>query len=74
MLRPTRPLPRAGARVRLTHFGGEGEIATLAAVEAEGRRLRVRCADGEATFVLSVGSAQFVGTGWASGTRLRLLD
>lgn len=73
MLEPTRPLPRAGARVRLTHFGGEVEIAVVVAVEAGGRRLDVRCEDGEARFELSEATAQFVATGWASGTRLELL-
>jgi hypothetical protein len=74
MLRPTRPLPRAGALVRLTHFGGEVEIATLQAVQDGGRRLLVDCQDGRATFVLSEANAKFVATGSAGGTRLELLD
>jgi hypothetical protein len=73
MLQPTRPLPRAGAPARITHFGGEVELATVVAVHQDGRRLHVRCQDGDAEFVLSEATAKFVATGWASGMRLQLL-
>jgi hypothetical protein len=74
VLKPTRPMPRLGSRVRVTHFGGEVEIATVTAVNDGGRRLQVHCEDGEAEFVLSEATAKFVATGWADGMRLQLLD
>ncbi|HEY1689154.1 MAG TPA: hypothetical protein VGF95_09860 [Solirubrobacteraceae bacterium] len=75
MLRPTRPLPHAGSRVRLIHFGGEVESATILAVHDGGRRLEVGCIDGErAEFVLSEATAKFVAVGWADGMRLQMLD
>lgn len=75
MLRPTRPLPRPGARARLIHFGGEVESATITAVHEGGRRLQVSCEGGElAEFVLSEATAKFVAVGSADGTRLQLLD
>lgn len=75
MPKPTRLLPRAGSRARLTHFGGEVELANVTAVHDGGRRLEVSCQDGELVeFVLSEATAKFVATGWAGGTQLQLLD
>jgi hypothetical protein len=73
MLGPSRPLPRAGALVRVVHFGGERERGTILAVEEEGRRLRVRGEVGEVyDFVLSPATARFVSAGSAQGPRLEL--
>lgn len=74
MLKPTRPLPRVGSRVRITHFGGDVEAAAVNAVLEGGRRLLVGCEDGEAEFVLSEATAKFVASGSAHGMRLQLLD
>jgi hypothetical protein len=71
---PTRLPPRVGSRVRITHFGGETEIATVAAIWDDGRSLLVAAADGEAEFVLSAATAKFVASGVADGARLQLLD
>ena len=73
MLGPSRPLPRAGARVRIARFGGGYEPATIVAVEEEGRRLRVRAEGGEVLdFVLNRASARFLAEGAAGGERLEL--
>lgn len=75
MLGPSRPLPRAGARARVKHFGGGTEDATVIAVAREGRLVRVRTADGwEREFVLSPKSARFVAADDAHGPRLELLE
>ena len=74
MLGPSRPLPRVGARARITHFGGDVEQGTVIAVDDDGRRLRVRGEDGRLhEFVLSLASARFVSAGDAHGPRLELL-
>ncbi|HEX4838374.1 MAG TPA: hypothetical protein VFV03_07625 [Solirubrobacteraceae bacterium] len=74
MLGPSRPLPRVGAAARIKHFGGGSERGTVVALEDDGRRLRVRGADGEEhEFVLSPSSARFVSAGGAHGPRLELL-
>ena len=74
VLRPTRPVPRVGARARVTHFGGASETAVVLAVEDDGRRVQVRCAGGELLeFVLSPATARFVHAHGAHGPRLELL-
>jgi hypothetical protein len=74
MLGPTRPLPRVGARARLTHFGGGSEGGTVLSVEDGGRRLRVGAEAGELLeFVLNPATARFVSSAGASGPRLELL-
>jgi hypothetical protein len=75
VLRPTRPLPRVGAPVRICHFGGGFERGTITAVEADGRRLLVRGEDGGSMpFELNAATARFLAAGNAQGTRLELLD
>jgi hypothetical protein len=67
-------MPRAGAPVRIAHFGGEFEAGTVLAVHEEGRRLQVRGQDGEMLeFVLSPATARFVQAGSSHGARLELL-
>ena len=74
MLGPTRPVPRVGARARITHFGGTSEAAVVLAVEDDGRRVSVRGASGEVLeFVLSPATARFVPAHGADGPRLELL-
>jgi hypothetical protein len=74
MLGPSRPLPRAGAPVRIAHFGGKREPGTILAVGEEGRRLRVRGEGGETyEFVLSPATARFVTASSAQGPRLELV-
>ncbi|HTU78031.1 MAG TPA: hypothetical protein VMF09_04655 [Solirubrobacteraceae bacterium] len=72
---PSRPLPRAGARARIAHFGGGFEQATVVAIKDGGRRLLVRDEAGEALeFVLSPASARFVAAGSLSrGPRLEFI-
>jgi hypothetical protein len=75
MLGPSRPVPRVGARARITHFGGHAELGTVVSVSDGGRRLRVRVPTGESLeFVLSSATARFVAAGAAHGPRLELLD
>jgi hypothetical protein len=75
MLGPSRPLPRVGTRARVAHFGGGFELGTVVAVEDEGRRLAVRCHDGELVeFVLNPATARFIAAGSGTGPRLELLD
>ena len=75
MLGPTRPLPRAGARARIVHFGGELEAAVVVEVAEEGRRLRVRAQSGETLeFVLNPATARFLAAGASHGPRLELLN
>jgi hypothetical protein len=75
MLRPSRPLPRVGARARITHFGGTSELAVVLAVDDHGRRLSVRGAGGDVLeFVLSPATARFVHADGAHGPRLELLE
>jgi hypothetical protein len=74
VLGPSRPLPRVGARARISHFGGGFELGTVLAVHEEGRRLEVRGDAGEVlVFVLNPATARFVSAGSASGPRLELL-
>jgi hypothetical protein len=64
-----------GAAARIKHFGGGSEAGTVVAVEEDGRRVRVRGADGEEhEFVLSQKTARFVAAGDPHGPRLELLD
>jgi hypothetical protein len=71
---PSRPLPRVGARARIVHFGGGSEAGVVLAVHDDGRRLQVRCEDGELLeFVLSPATARFVSAASAHGPRLELL-
>jgi len=73
VLRPTRPLPRVGARARIRHFGGEVEQATILAVEQDGRCLQVRGERGELIeFVLNPATARFLQAGSRHGARLEL--
>ncbi|MHB8531474.1 MAG: hypothetical protein ACYDC2_02020 [Solirubrobacteraceae bacterium] len=75
MLRPTRPMPRVGARARICHFGGEFEPSVVAAVLEDGRRLLVRGERGELQeFVLNAATARFIAAGSAQGARLELLE
>jgi hypothetical protein len=68
-------MPRVGARARIAHFGGGFELATVLAVDDEGRRLLVSGEGGETReFVLNAGTATFREGGSASGVRLDLLD
>jgi hypothetical protein len=71
---PSRPLPRVGAHARIVHFGGGSEAGVVLAVHDDGRRLQVRCEDGELLeFVLSPATARFVSAASAHGPRLELL-
>jgi hypothetical protein len=75
MLGPSRPVPRVGARARITHFGGHAEVGMVVAVSDDGRRLCVRAQTGESLeFVLSPATARFVAAGVAHGPRLELFD
>jgi hypothetical protein len=75
MLGPTRPVPRAGARACVKHFGGSSEYGTVLAVHDDGRRVTVRGEDGQSyEFVLSPANARFVSADDAHGPRLELLD
>ena len=75
MLGPSRPVPRVGARARIAHFGGGFELATVLAVDEQGRRLEVRTKSGEVLeFVLSPATARFVSGASGQGPRLELLD
>jgi hypothetical protein len=63
-----------GAAARIKHFGGGVEAGTVVAVEEDGRRVRVRGADGEEhEFVLSQKTARFVAASDPHGPRLELL-
>jgi hypothetical protein len=74
MLGPSRPVPRVGATVRILHFGGGHESATVVGVSDGGRRLRVRAEAGDTLeFVLSPATARFVAAEDAHGPRLELL-
>jgi phage gp45-like len=74
MPRPTRTVPRVGAKVRIAHFGGERECGTVVGVEDDGRRLEVLADGGETLqFVLSPATARFVSAGSGQGPRLELL-
>jgi hypothetical protein len=74
-VRPSRPLPRVGARARIAHFGGGYEDGVVFRVEEEGRRLQVRSDDGELLeFVLNPATARFIAAGPAQGPRLELLE
>ena len=67
-------MPRVGARARVLHFGGGFELATVAAVHDDGRRLEVRCESGESfEFKLSPATARFVSAASRHGPRLELL-
>jgi len=75
VLGPSRPVPRAGDRARIAHFGGGFESGTVIAVLDEGRRLQVRAEGGEVLeFVLSPATARFFQAGSAQGPRLELLE
>jgi hypothetical protein len=71
---PSRPLPYAGARARIVHFGGGVESCVIVGVHDEGRRLQVRDQAGQVLeYVLSPATARFVLAGDARGPRLELL-
>jgi hypothetical protein len=74
VLHPTRPVPRVGARARITHFGGSSEAAVVVAVDDEGRRIAVRAGGELLDFVLSPATARFVYADGAHGPRLELLS
>jgi hypothetical protein len=74
MIRPSRPLPRVGAKARIAHFGGSFEGGTVIAVREQGRRVEVLAEGGELLeFVLSPATARFVSAASAHGPRLELL-
>jgi hypothetical protein len=74
VLGPSRPVPRAGARARIAHFGGGFEAATVVTVHEHGRRLQVQGEGGEVLeFVLNPATARFLSAGSAHGPRLELL-
>jgi len=74
-LGPSRPVPRVGARARVAHFGGSSEPAIVVGVHEQGRRLQVRCAEGDVLeFALSPATARFVAAGSSHGARLELLE
>jgi hypothetical protein len=67
-------MPRVGTRARVAHFGGGFQAGTVVALEDDGRRLTVRCSDGELLdFVLNPATARFIAAGSGSGPRLELL-
>lgn len=71
---PSRPLPRVGVRARIVHFGGAVEYGVVAAVQDDGRRLRVRDEAGQVLdYALNPATARFVLAGDARGPRLELL-
>lgn len=73
MPKPSRPLPRVGARARIAHFGGVFERGVVVAVSHDERRLDVRGEDGEVhEFVLNLATARFVSADSAHGPRLEL--
>ena len=75
MPRPSRLPPRLGAHARIARFGGGFELATIVAVEDDGRVLRVRSETGELLeFVLNRASARFLQAGASNGPRLELLN
>jgi hypothetical protein len=56
------------------HFGGGFELGTVVAVHEQGRRLDVRCENGESfEFLLSPATARFVSASSPHGPRLELL-
>ena len=74
-MRPSRPVPRVGARARIAHFGGGFQAGVVVAVRDSGRRIAVRSDDGETLeFVLSPATARFVSAAGRHGPRLELLD
>jgi hypothetical protein len=74
-VRPSRPVPRVGAKARIVHFGGGSEDGVVLAVRDHGRRLQVRCEDGEVLeFLLSPATARFVSAQSTGGPRLELLS
>jgi hypothetical protein len=76
MLGPSRPVPRAGARARIVHFGGGAEDVVVERVGEEGRRLWVRSEGGETIeFALNPATARFMTVdGSHGGPRLELLS
>lgn len=75
MLRPTRPLPKVGARARIRHFGGEVELGVVCRVGDGGRTVQVSCGNGDLIeFTLSPATAKFVLAGSAHGAEMELLD
>jgi hypothetical protein len=73
-MRPSRQLPRVGARARIAHFGGGFEAGVVVGVHEHGRRVSVSGENGELfEFVLSPATARFVHVGGAHGPRLELL-
>jgi hypothetical protein len=70
-MRPSRQLPRVGARARIAHFGGGFEAGVVVGVHEHGRRVSVSGEKFE--FVLSPATARFVHVGGAHGPRLELL-
>jgi hypothetical protein len=71
--RPSRPVPRVGARARIVHFGGGAEDVAIVAVEDGGRRVRVRDEGGRVhEYVLNPATARFVLAADSRGPRLEL--
>jgi hypothetical protein len=70
-LRPTRTAPALGARARIWHFGGEGEVVTIVEVRDGGRSVVVATADGgRREFTLRRATAAFVAAGEQHSPRL----
>ncbi|GAC1436888.1 MAG: hypothetical protein NVSMB51_09230 [Solirubrobacteraceae bacterium] len=73
MLKPTRPMPRVGARASISHFGGRAEQAVIVAIRDEGRSLVVRDEGRELReFTLRRATAAFVLVGEQHSPRLEL--
>lgn len=74
-MQPSRRIPRAGARARIRHFGGQNEAVLIAAVHDGGRRVEVYSESGERLeFLLSRATASFTAAGATGGPVLELLE
>jgi len=72
-VRPTRPQPAVGASVRIWHFGGESETATIVEVRDGGRCVVVAGSSGaRREFTLRRATAAFVAVGEQHSPRLEL--
>ena len=72
-MKPTRPQPAVGAPVRIWHFGGEPEPATIVELRDGGRCVVVAGADGvRREFTLRRATAAFVARDEQHSPRLEL--
>ena len=72
-MRPSRPLPLAGASALVWHFGGEAEPVTVVEVRDGGRTVLVCGRDGaQREFTLRRGTAAFIERGAQNGPVLKL--